>query len=463
MQYDLIVIGSGPGGYRAAVLAAQRGLKVAIIEKAEWGGCGLNRGCIPKNDWHHSAKIIAASRSYAKRGVQGALNGDLAQAWEHQKKVVKTVRDSYIGTMKKLGISGFAAQAAFVDAHTISLDGHDHLSAEHLIIASGASACVPKPFYLTENKVLTSDELFSAPPPPGRRVAIVGSGNVGAEFAFILAMLGKEVVWISQHAPLSQSNFSATTRDLLQDKFSQYGIEPKIGHRPEAVEILNEGVKLILAGGEEVVVDWVLLGTGRRPHTSGLALDAAGVSVDSKGFVRVNEYLQTSQASIYAIGDVANARMTANQALADAQNAVSNILSPASRKQDKRAVPEMVYSALELGRIGLNGAAETESSAIGVATFASNPRALGQDDTEGYVRLAADAQSGLLLSAEVAGSGATELMHIIAQHYGKSDALQQLAQASYSHPALAEEFFNAAEAVAAKINVVPTPQAISTS
>lgn len=461
MQYDLIVIGSGPGGYRAAVLAAQRGLKVSIIEKAEWGGCGVNRGCIPKNDWHHSAKIIAASRGYAKRGVQGALNGDLAQAWEHQKKTVKAVRESYIATMKKLGISGFAAQAAFVDAHTVALDGHDRLSADHIIIATGATVCVPKPFYLTDGKVLTSDELFQSPPPAGRRVAIVGSGSVGAEFAFILAMLGKEVVWISQHSPLSHSAFSPAALALLQDKFKHYGIEPNIGHRPEAVEILSDGVKLILNGGTEVVVDWVLLGTGRRPHTSGLALDLAGVNTDSKGYIRVNEYLQTSQASIYAIGDVANSRMTANQALADAQIAVSNILAPQSRKQDRAAVPEIVHSALELGRIGLNGAAENAAPAIGVATFESNPRALGQDEAEGFVRLVADAQSGLLLSGEVAGSDAVELVHVIAQHYGQTDALRQLAQTSFSHPARAEEFFNAAEAIANQIHLAAAQRALS--
>ncbi len=464
MQYDLIVIGSGPGGYRAAVLAAQRGLKVGIVEKAEWGGCGLNRGCVPKNDWHHSAKLIAASRGYAKRGVQGALAGDLGLAWEHQKKVVKTVRDNYIATMKQLRIGGFAAQAAFVDANTIALDGRDRLSAHHFIIATGASPFVPKPFYLTEGRVLTSDELFNQPPPAGKRVAIVGSGTVGAEFAFILAMLGKEVVWLSQNAPLSNSCFSPPALKLLTEKFKHYGIEPKTGHRPEAVEILPEGVKLLLQGGaEEVIVDWVLLGTGRRPHTTGLNLDAAGVNTDSKGYIKANEYLQTAQPHIYAIGDVANPRMSANQALADAQIAVANILQAESRKQDRKTVPDLVYSALELGRIGLNGAAENKDPAIGLATFETNPRALGQDDADGFVRLVADAQSGVLLSGEVVGNEAGELIHLIAQHYGQPDALQHLAQACYSHPARAVEFFNAAEAIAAKLNLAPPQQAINNS
>ena len=461
MQYDLIVIGSGPGGYRAAVLAAQRGLKVGIVEKADWGGCGLNRGCVPKNAWHHSAKLIAASRSNTKRGVHGNLSGDLTQAWDHQKKMVKAVRDNYIGNMKQLGIAGFAAQAAFVDAHTINLDGRDSLSSAHFIIATGASTFVPKPFYLIENKVLTSDELFSQAPPEGKRVAIVGSGAVATEFAFILAMLGKEVTWICQTPPLANSSFSATARKLLMEKFQQYGIETKIGNRPEAIEIMPEGVKLILPGGaEEAVVDWVLLGTGRRPHTTGLNLDAAGVNTDSKGYIKVNACLQTAQPNIFAIGDVANQRMSANQALADEQIAVANILHPGARKQDRSAVPELIYTALEMGRVGLNGAAGNKDPAIGLATFESNPRAMGQDAIDGFVRLVADAQSGVLLSGEVVGPDASELVHIIAQHYGQPDALQHLAQAYYNHPARAEEIFTAAAEIAAKLNQQIPQQAI---
>ena len=463
MQFDLIVIGSGPGGYRAAVLAAQRGLQVAIVEKAEWGGCDLNRGSIPKNTWHHSAKLIAANACLAKRGVQGTLNGDFTQAWEHQKKIVKNVRDSYIASMKQLGIAGFAAQAAFVDANTIILDGRDNLSAQHFIVATGASAFVPKPFSLTDRKILTSDELFTQAPPEGKRVAIVGSGAVATEFAFILSMLGKEVIWISQNAPLASTRFSPAAQNLLLEKFKLFGIEPKLGNRPEAVEIMPEGVKLIWQGdAEQTVVDWVLLGTGRRPHTTGLNLDAAGVNTDSKGFIKVNEFLQTTQPHIYSVGDVANQRMCANQALADAQIAVANILQAETRKQDRTAVPDVVYSALELGRVGLNGSAESKDPIIiGLGTFENNPRALGQDVTDGFVRLVADAQSGVLLSGEAVGPDATELVHIIAQHYGQPNALQHLAQAYYSHPARAEEIFTAAAEIAAKLKQPESQQVLN--
>jgi len=223
---------------------------------------------------------------------------------------------------------------------------------------------------------------------------------------------------------------------------------------------MPEGVKLIWQGdAEQTLVDWVLLGTGRRPHTTGLNLDAAGVNTDSKGFIKVNEFLQTTQPHIFSVGDVANQRMCANQALADAQIAVANILQAEARKQDRTAVPDVVYSALELGRVGLNGSAESKDPAIGLATFENNPRALGQDSTDGFVRLVADAQSGVLRSGEAVGPDAAELIHIIAQHYGQPNALQHLAQAYYSHPARAEEIFAAAAEIAAKLKQ-PEPQQV---
>lgn len=457
MQYDLIVIGSGPGGYRAAVLAAMRGLKVGIVEKAEWGGCGLNRGCVPKNDWHHSAQLIAASKTFAKRGVSGQLSGDLSAAWEHQKKIVKAVRESYIGQMKRLGIGGFAAAASFVDAHTIALDGRDQITSRQFVIATGSSPYVPKPFFLTENKVLTTDDLFNSPPPPGKRVAIVGSGPVGAEFAFILAMLGREVAWVAQNKPLANAHFSEAALTALYDKLKRCGIEPRVGARPEAVEMSPDGIKLILPGGAEpVVADWVLLGTGRRPHTSGLNLDAAGVNTDSKGFIKTNEFMQTSQPHIYAVGDVTNPRMTANHALADAAVAAANIVEPNSRGQNRRAVPELVYSALELGRIGANGDGNGQTPLVGLAAFENNARALSQDDGDGFVRLSVDPQTGVLSGAEVVGRDASELIHLIAQRYGEAEvlkgAVKGIAASFYSHPARAEEIFNAAQTLAVQLS-----------
>jgi dihydrolipoamide dehydrogenase len=451
MHYDLIVIGSGPGGYRSAMLAAHHGLKVGIVEKGEWGGCGLNRGCLPKNDWHHTAKLIAAARGFARRGIQGSLSIDLAGAWEHQKKLTRAVRETYIGQMKRLGIDGFAATASFVDPHTISLDGRDRLTARHFVIATGSTPYVPKPFFITEQRVLTTDELFSQPPPPGRRVAIVGSGAVATEFAFILSMLGREVVWVAQNKPLVNSRFSAEALQQLYDRLRRHGIEARVGARPEAVEMPPEGVRLILEGGNDsVVADWVLLGTGRRPHTSGLALDAAGVSTDSKGFIKTNEFLESSQPHIYAVGDVVNPRMSANQALADAAVAVGNILSPRSRTQDRRAVPEVIHSALELGRIG-HTVGNGEGTVTATSAFAVNVRAMSEDDGDGFVRLIVDARTGALTGAEVVGAEAAELIHLLAGRLHEPNALRAFATTFYGYPTRAESIYQAAQSLMAQL------------
>ncbi|MEO1766603.1 dihydrolipoyl dehydrogenase family protein [Thiobacter aerophilum] len=454
MQYDLIVIGSGPGGNRAAVLAASHGLKVAIIEKAEWGGCGGNRGYLPKHDWHHTAKLLLAAKGFARRGIHGSVSGDLAGAWEHARKLARSVRDTQIAQMKRLGINGFAATASFVDPHTIALDGRDRLSARQFVVATGSAPYVPKPFFITAQRVLTTDELFSQPPPAGKRVTIVGSGAVATEFAFILTMLGREVTWVAHNPPLSHSRFSAAALQRLNERLRRHGIEARVGARPEAVEMPPEGVRVILAGGDSVLADWVLLGTGRRPHTSGLALEAAGVNTDSKGFIKTNEYMQTSQPHIYAVGDVTNPRMSASQALADAAVAVANILAPGSRRQDRRAVPEVIHSALELGRIGA-AAAEEEGLLVGSADFSHNVRALSQDEADGCVRLVADGKTGALLGAEVVGSDAAELIHLFAQRLNQPEALRVLANGFYGHPARAEAVCQAAQGIVARL---PAPE-----
>ncbi len=449
-SFDLIVIGSGPGGYRAAVLASLRGLNVAIAEAGAWGGCCLNRGCVPKKDWHHTARLIANNRHYAERGVLGQLHANLDQVWTHQHEVVEKVRDSYTDYMKRLGISAFQGTASFIDAHTLDIGG-THLSAGHIIIATGSSPYIPQEYQLVPGRILTTDDLFNQPVPAGRKVAIIGSGVIGSEFAFILGQLGCEVMWLARNKPLSNSGFSSPALKVLHTALKQAGIS--MHERANRVEVREDGVELGFADGSSIKAHWVLLGSGRLPHTAGLYPERAGVTLDETGFVQVNAHLQTAAHHIYAIGDVANPRMTANQALADAAIAVANILQPGSRKQTPAAVPELVYSAVEMGRIGINEDDAEDAgleAATGFAAFDSNPRALGQDDTAGFVRLIADMDNGDLLGAEVVGAEAGEIIHSIAQQFGRDDALARFAGSFYNHPARSEEIQNAAETLAAK-------------
>ena len=456
-MYDIVVIGSGPGGYRAAVLATLRGQQVAIVEKAQWGGCCLNRGCVPKKDWHHTAQLVAASHQFSERGIQGTLSADLTQAWEHQRHVVKTVGDSYVNYMKRLGITAVQGTARLTDARSVEVamaDGTNRqLQAKHIILATGSHAHVPDGVQLVEDKVLSTDMLFDNPPPQGTRVAVIGGGVIGTEFAFILSMLGKEVVWLTGSAPLSKTLFSPQALRTLNDALARHGVRPRSGARLQSTTVTEAGVVLNLADGNNETVDWVLLGTGRVPHTEQLSLSAVGVDTDAQGFVQRDDYLQTTVENIYAIGDCASPQMTANQALADATVAVDNIISGKRRKQDPLWVPLAVYSAVELARLGMDeDMAEDEElePAVGFAAFETSPRALGQDDAEGFVRLVGDMDSGALLGGEIVGGEAAELIHLLALAPDRATALRWLANGSYNHPARAEELLNATETLASK-------------
>jgi dihydrolipoamide dehydrogenase len=450
--FDIAVVGSGPGGYRAAVLGALRGLTVAIIERGVWGGTCLNRGCVPKKTWYETARAVAANPRYAARGLSGELVPDLAQAWRHQHDVVRTVREGYVDYLRRLGVASHVGAARFVDAHTLDVDGV-RVQARHVIIATGSSPSWPAALAPHPGRILTTDDLFDQPVPVGRRVAVIGSGVVGTEMAFILGMLGCEVTWLTAATPLAREGYSAGALRVLGDTIAARGRAPRTASRPTRAEVRTDDVRLHLPDGASVDVDWVLLGTGRTPNTAALDLARAGIACDADGFVVVDAELRTAQPHVFAIGDCAHRQMTANHALADATVAIANIVAPGSARRDAAAVPHVVYGATELARVGLSeddAEALGREPAVGFGSFDVNPAALAADEPRGFVRVVADHDVGTLLGAEVVGRDAGELIHVAAPLVGRDDGLRALASLRYNHPALAEEFLNAVETLAAK-------------
>jgi len=455
-MFDLLVIGSGPGGYRAAVLAAQRGLRVAIAEKDAWGGACLNRGCVPKKTWYSTARLAAAAPGLAERGLRGALAPDLAAAWRYQRKVVETVRASYVDYLARLKITRLHGAARFVDGGRVAI-GSETIEAGHVVVATGSRPVLPQSARGI-SRVLTTDELFERPLPSGSRVALLGSGAVGAEMAFILPRLGLELVWLTGSEPLARSRFSTSARKRLHEALSAQGVTARTGSRPLGAAADGDGVRLELPGGAQERVDWVLAGTGRTPNTDNLGLQAAGVGTHRNGFIAVDSAQRTSAQRVFAIGDCANPAMTANHALAEATIAVANIVAPGLGQARAGWVPEVVHSALELARAGATEDeledADTEY-AVGFSAFGANPAALAEGSADGYVRLLVDRADGALLGCEFAGADASELIHLAQPGAAGEPLLARLAQARFTHPSRSEEFLNAAEALVASWGVAP--------
>lgn len=450
---DLVVIGSGPGGYRAAVLGALRGLKVALVEQGTWGGTCLNRGCVPKKAWYATARLVASNARFAARGLAGRLAPDLDAAWRHQRGVVETVRASYVDYLARLGVTAISGRAVLRAGREVDVAGHGTLAAGALVIATGSSPYVPAGIALHAGRVLTSDELFEAPPPARRRVAVLGSGVIGTEMAFILTLLGCEVSWLVQSEPLARVGFTPPALAALREALAEHGVRPRRAGRPRACAVDAGGVTLHLPDGTEERVDWVLVASGRRPNVAAIGLEPAGVALGADGFIGTDERTMTTAPGIYAIGDCANPRMTSNHALAEAAVAVADIVAPGSARRDPSAVPEVVYSALELARVGWSETQAEEAGrdpATGFASLQSSPAALAGGDARGFVRIVADHESGELLGAEAVGAHAGEWIHVAGAALREPDGLARLARARYNHPSLSEEILNATETLAAK-------------
>jgi dihydrolipoamide dehydrogenase len=450
-RFDLVVIGSGPGGYRSAVLGAQRGLAVAIIEKDAWGGACLNRGCVPKKVWYASARLLEAAAQAAARGLRGSLEPDAPAAWRAQREVVAATRAGYVDYLKRLGVRMFEGEARFVDARRLSVSGLE-LEAQHVVIATGSRPALPASLAGVP-RVLDTDRLFCEPLPAGRRVALLGSGAVGVEMAFILTRLGMQVLWLTGQAPLAASRFSAPARKRLAERLAALGVAARTASRPLRAEAGAQSVVLGLPGGAREQVDWVLAGTGRVPNTEALGLEAAGVRVDPRGFIEVDEAQRSSVRGIYAIGDCANPAMTANHALAEASTALAEIGAPGSARAARTRVPEVLYSALELARLGATEDeledAELEYE-VGFSAFGANPAALAEGEAEGYVRLLVEPGGGALLGCEIVGGAAGELIHLVQRPGGATARLQELVGAALSHPSRGESLLAAAEALDAE-------------
>ncbi|WP_027357196.1 dihydrolipoyl dehydrogenase [Desulfofundulus thermocisternus] len=452
MRYRIIVIGGGPGGYVAAIRAAQLGARVALVEKEELGGTCLNRGCIPTKVLAAAADMLAGIKRAGEFGIStGAVEVDMAALMERKRQVVGRLVSGIQFLLKKNKVELVRGTAVLTSPRTVKVilsDGAEQeLEAENIILATGSGPALIKSLGYDGRQVITSDEALNLTSVP-ERLLIVGGGVVGCEFASIMAALGSRVTLVEMMPSILPGADLEVSR-YLQGIFKRQGITVRTGTTIKAVRKEAGGVMAELDGGEEIAADLVLISVGRVLNTGGLGLAEAGVALGQRGEVLVNERMETSVPGIYAVGDITGKIQLAHVASAQGLVAVHNIMGE-NREMDYRVVPSCIFTRPEVGMVGLTTEqARAQGYEVKTAKFPmmASGKAQAMGETEGFVKMVADARTGFLLGVHIVGPHASDLVAEAAVALEMNMSAEQLARVIHAHPTLAETIMEAAEGI----------------
>ncbi len=467
---DVVVIGSGPGGYVAAIRASQLGAKTVCIEKdaAEWGGTCLNWGCIPTKTLIASVERLHHVKTADAFGVliQGEIGFDFGKMMERKTKVVTTLRGGVSALLKSNHVRSVVGSATLVDANTVEVTakdgGKERIRAKNFIIATGSvPVALPIPGLQRDsndkrgessNGIWTSDEAVYAKEAP-KRMVIIGTGAVGLEFAYVFRNLGSEVDLV-EIAPQILPTADKEISDELAKSFKKQGIRMHTDVKLTKVET-KDGVKHVTietkAGEKTIECDVILMGAGRKPYFEGLGLETVGVQTVNEGplsrrGIIVNDTLQTSVPNIYAIGDVTGKMMLAHLASHMGITAAENIMGHVV-KMDYRVVPAPIYTSPEVASVGLTEEeARTKGYDVQTGRFPFRPlgRAMALGETEGLVKIVTERKYGEILGVHIIGPFATEMIHEAVIAIKLEATVEELVSAIHAHPTLSEAMGEAA-------------------
>ena len=451
----VVVIGGGPGGYPAAIRVAQLGGKVTIIEKDEFGGTCLNRGCIPTKSLLQSAGVYHLAKESKVFGINiSGASVDFPAVMARKNTVVKQLVGGLGGILKSHGMTIIKGTGEIVDAKTVKVkETGETIKADKIIIATGSvPSKVPIPG-IDLPGVINSDGALSLDKLP-KSILIIGGGVIGMEFAQVMKRMDVDVTVVEmlpQILPTEDEEISKTFSSMMQKE----GVEIFTSTSVSKIEAKGDK-KLVSFGDKQKEVDLVLVAVGRSPYTEGMGLDKAGVAME-KGFVKVNEYLETSVAGIYAIGDVIGNYMLAHVATAEGETAAQNVLGH-KHKMSYRSVPRAVYTNPEVASVGMT---EKEAKAkygdvqIGRFPFVGCGKALVINETGGLVKIIADKKYGEVLGVAILGPHATDLINEAALAIQMEATFEEMAHTIHAHPTIAESIMEAALDVDAKAIHMP--------
>ncbi len=452
-RFQVVVIGGGPGGYVAAIRAAQLGFSTACIEKEKTlGGTCLNVGCIPSKTLLQATEYFDFMANYAR--LHGIIcdnfRYDFDQMMQRKEEVVDSLVDGVAALLKKNKVERINGTAKFIDAHTIEVSDGEHtyrIQADNIIIASGSEA-IPLPFLpFDEKKILSSTGALALKRPP-KKMIVIGAGVIGLELASVYLRLGTEITVIEMFdkiCPFLDSTIGRTFQQILKKQ----GFNFFLGAKVLEGQMTESGVSLTVLHEDKVVNfdgDCVLVAIGRRPYTKGLNLDAANVTLSPKGCIVVDNQFRTSQPHILAIGDVVDGPMLAHKASEEGLAAAES-LAGKNTHLNYLAIPNVIYTHPEVATVGFTEDELKEKSHpcfTGTSYFKGNARARCTGDTEGLVKIIGDVQSGRLLGLHIIGPHASEMIGegVIALERGMT--VEELANSSHAHPTLSEAIKEAA-------------------
>lgn len=466
INYDLVVIGSGPGGYVAAIKMAQAGKKVAIIEKQHLGGICLNWGCIPTKAMIKSAEVFQDLLHAEEYGLKATgVKADFKKVVARSRDVADTNSKGVQFLMKKNKITtlegiGRVVASGIVELEKVQVgeDGYtqvgtgekEMIHAGSIIIATGARARqipaypVDGESYITYRHALEIDKL-------PKKLLVIGSGAIGSEFSYVFNSMGTEVHLVEmmdQILPVEDKEQAA----IVESSFKKSGINVYTSTTVESTELVKKGqIKAILKNAQgkdkEIEVDRVLVAIGMVANTEDLGLDKAGVKLDERGMVKVDTMMQTSVKGIYAIGDVTGKQMLAHKASFEGETAVAHILGENPHGVNYAQVPGCTYCQPQIASVGLTEAKAKEQGLdvqIGRFPFAASGKARAIGHTEGQVKLIFDKKYGELVGAHIVGNEATELLAELGLAMKLESTWEEIAHTIHAHPTLSESVMEAA-------------------
>jgi len=446
-NFDLIVIGAGPGGYTAAIRAAQLGMKVACVEREFLGGTCLNIGCIPSKALLDSThRLHDAQHRLGRRGIKiENISVDLPTMMGFKDEVVKKMVAGVGYLFKKNKIEHLVGQARLTAANTVEVNGTTYQAAKTLI-ATGSAPIQLSTLPFDGKNILSSTEALALPEVPGRLI-VVGGGYIGVEMASVWSRLGSQVLvleFLTGILPTADREMATALQRLLEKQ----GIKFRFNTTAESAQIGDGKVRLTCkSDGQSSVeeADKVLVCVGRRPITDGLGLAELGVAVDAKGFVIVDSHYGTNVAGVHAIGDVIGGTMLAHKAEEEGVAAVELMAGKAGHV-NYRACPAIVYTHPELAQVGLTEEEATRHGPvkIGKFPFTANGRARGMDETDGFVKVIGDAANDRLLGVHILGAGASDMIAeaVIAMEFAAN--VEDIGRAFHAHPTMPEAIREAA-------------------